>query len=117
MKQNKKDLDAIIDNAARSIREEEIDQSVVNQSATRVWARISQQAAENSSPVSSNVESHNSMNTVNNAEQIRGCDDFRILIPAYLKGDLSAARALLLEDHSNECIPCPTDASMIPRRR
>ena len=106
MKQNKKDLDAIIDNAARSIREEEIDQSIVNQSATRVWARISQQAADNSLPVNSNLESPNLMNSENNSEQIRGCDDFQSIIPAYLKGDLSPARALLLEDHSNECIPC-----------
>ena len=80
MKQNKKDLDAFIDNAARSIREEEIDQSIVNQSATRVWARISQQAADNSLPVNSNLESPNLMNSENNSEQIRGCDDFQSII-------------------------------------
>ena len=46
------------------------------------------------------------MNTNNNTEQIHGCDDFQSLIPAYLDGKLSTARTLLLEDHSNECIPC-----------
>ncbi len=45
------------------------------------------------------------MNT-NNAEQIRGCGDFQSLIPDYINGNLSPARTMLLEDHSNECIPC-----------
>ena len=49
MKHNKQELDAIIDNATRDIRDEQIDPSIINQSATRVWARVSQQAAENSS--------------------------------------------------------------------
>ncbi len=106
MKHNKQELDAIIDAAARDIRDEQIDPSIISQSATRVWARVSQQAAENSSSVSSHSEGLNTMNYINNAEHIRGCDDFQSLIPAYLDGKLSTARTLLLEDHSNECIPC-----------
>ena len=46
------------------------------------------------------------MNVNNSTEHIHGCADFQSLIPAYLEGKLSAARTLLLEDHSNECIPC-----------
>jgi hypothetical protein len=103
MKRNKKDLDAIIDNASRRIRDEEIDAAMMNDSATRVWALVSQKAAENSAVLTSNMESLNTMNT---NEQIRGCADFQSLIPAYLEGGLSAARKMLLEDHSNECIPC-----------
>ena len=106
MKHNKKKLDAIIDKATREIRDEQIEASIVNRSATRVWALVSQQAAENSSLVSSNLEGINTMNPNNTAEQIRGCSDFQSLIPAYLDGQLSSARTLLLEDHSNECIPC-----------
>lgn len=106
MKRNKKDLDAIIDNAARSIREEEIDPSIISKSATNVWARVSQHAAENTPSVISPMESLNTMNPSNNSEQIRGCSDFQSLMPAYLEGKLSTARTLLLEDHSNECIPC-----------
>jgi len=98
MKQSKQELDAIIDNAASKIRDEQIDPSIVNQSATRVWARVSQQAAENSSA--------ENINTMNSTEHIHGCDDFQSLIPSYLEGKLSTARTLLLEDHSNECIPC-----------
>ncbi|MEK7855671.1 MAG: FecR domain-containing protein, partial [Acidobacteriota bacterium] len=105
MKQNKHDLDAIIDDVTRDIRDEQIDPSIISQSATRVWARVSQQAAENSSSANLYSEGLNTMNA-NNTEHIRGCDDFRSLIPAYLEGKLSTARTLLLEDHSNECIPC-----------
>ena len=105
MKHNKQELDAIIDDATREIREEQIDPSIINQSATRVWARISGQAAEDLS-ATSNLEGLNTMNANNSTEHIHGCADFQSLIPAYLDGKLSTARTLLLEDHSNECIPC-----------
>ncbi len=59
MKHSKQDLDAIIDNATQDIRDEQIDPSVISQSATRVWALISQQAAENSSSETSNLEGLN----------------------------------------------------------
>ena len=105
MKRNKKELDAIIDDTTRSIRDEQIDPSAVNDAATRAWARISQ-AADDPSAATSNFRSLNTMNHNENTEHIRGCGDFQSLIPAYLNGELSAARAMLLEDHSNECIPC-----------
>jgi ferric-dicitrate binding protein FerR (iron transport regulator) len=106
MKKNKQDLDAIIDNVTREIRDEEIDLSIINRSATRVWARVSQEAAKNSSAETLHTAGINTMNPNDNAEHISGCDDFQSLIPAYLSGELSAARKLLLKDHSNECIPC-----------
>lgn len=101
MKHNKQELDAMIDAATRGIRDEQIEPSIINESATRVWARVSQEAAENLQ-----LEGLNTMNTNKTAEHIRGCADFQSLIPAYLDGTLSSARRLLLEDHSNECIPC-----------
>jgi hypothetical protein len=113
MKLKKQDLDAIIDDTTRGIRDEQIDESIINQSATRVWARVSQQmadenfaAAENSLSAASNSGDLNTMNTSNTAEHIDGCADFQSLIPAYLDKKLSTARTLLLEDHTNECIPC-----------
>ncbi|MGC2238402.1 MAG: FecR domain-containing protein [Pyrinomonadaceae bacterium] len=107
MKHNKENLDAIIDAAAREIRDEQIDESIINQSATRVWARVSAQMSdENSLSANSNLENLNTMNTKNTAEHIDGCADFQSLIPAYLDKKLSTARTLLLEDHTNECIPC-----------
>jgi hypothetical protein len=102
MKHSKQDLDAIIDKAAHDIRDEQIDASVIDVAAARVWARVSQ-AAESSSSDTSHMEG---INTMNHTEHIHGCDDFQSLMPAYLDGKLSSARKLLLEDHSNECIPC-----------
>jgi ferric-dicitrate binding protein FerR (iron transport regulator) len=102
MKHSKRSLDEIIDNAARAIREEPVDPQVISQSATRVWERISQEAAKHKSQ----LEGINKMENSNHNEQIRGCEDFQSLVPAYLEGKLSKARTLLLEDHSNECVPC-----------
>ncbi len=107
MKHNKQNLDAIIDAAAREIRDEQIDESIINQSATSVWARISgQMSDENSLFATAHSGELNTMNINNNAEQINGCADFQSLIPAYLDGKLSTARTLLFKDHTNECIPC-----------
>jgi hypothetical protein len=104
MKINKQDLDAIIDKAAHDIREEQLHDSAIDLAAARVWANLGQPAQDLSS-AHSYSEGINTMNP-NSSEQIHGCDDFQSLIPAYLDGKLSTARKLLLEDHSNECLPC-----------
>ena len=39
-------------------------------------------------------------------ERIRGCPDFRALIPSYLSGSLTGARGALVEDHLTECVEC-----------
>lgn len=107
MKHNKQNLDAIIDDTTRGIRDERIDETMIDQSATRVWARISGQLADEASlSADSNLGHLNTMNSNHTAEHIDGCADFQALIPAYLDKKLSTARTLLLEDHTNECIPC-----------
>ncbi len=93
MKTNK-ELENILDQATSEMRNEELDSVVVKQAAERVWARI---AVENTSTIATG--SHAS-------ETIENCDDFQSLIPAYLNGDLSESRSLLLVDHTHECIPC-----------
>lgn len=97
MKRKSVELENILDKVTDSIRQDEIDRSVVDAAATRVWARLASELSTEDAPA-----------TIEDAvvEEIRGCSDFQSLIPAYLKGELSGARALLLEDHTQECIPC-----------
>ena len=95
MKRNHQELEAIIDHVTSGIRSEEPSAAVVNSAAERVWARIAASAATTAT-----------IEEVAPVEHIRGCADFQSLIPAYLKGELSDARRLLLEDHTQECIPC-----------
>ncbi len=93
MKSNN-DFDAILDEATKGIRNEQIDPVVVDHAAERVWARL---AAETSNQVVTETAA---------AERIENCADFQSLIPAQLTGSLSEARSLLLIDHTHECIPC-----------
>ena len=39
-------------------------------------------------------------------DRIRGCADFQALIPAFVAGELTPARAKLVEDHTRSCVPC-----------
>lgn len=112
------DFDNILDKTTAGIRNEQVESSVVNQAADRVWARL---AAESSETLSASATAP--------SERIENCNDFQSLIPAYLRGDLSDARSLLLVDHTHECIPCrramkearrqelaPVKAAPAPRR-
>lgn len=96
MKHNKKELEAIIDKTMNGVRDEHLDPRAVDGSASRVWARIATE--QNTSTAADR--------TTVAAEHINSCADFQSLIPSYLRRELSPARTLLLEDHSQECIPC-----------
>ncbi|MCI0336042.1 MAG: FecR domain-containing protein [Acidobacteria bacterium] len=88
-----RELNAITDDVTAEIRNEKLDAAIVSGAAQRAWTRLSgeQAAAEIG---------------VTPVEQIRSCEDFQTLIPAYLHGVLSSARTMLLEDHVRECVPC-----------
>ncbi|HEX7178009.1 MAG TPA: FecR domain-containing protein [Pyrinomonadaceae bacterium] len=98
MKRNRKELNDMLDKGVTGIRDERVDQSAMKTAASRVWARVSEQAA--------GEKLIDSPAAVAAAESIGGCADYQSLIPSYLRGELSPARALLLEDHRHECIPC-----------
>jgi ferric-dicitrate binding protein FerR (iron transport regulator) len=88
------ELDEILDKATGELRNEQVPATVVSEAAERVWARLAVETAI-----------HSTTDTVP-SERIGGCADFQSLIPAYLTDSLSEGRALLLVDHTHECIPC-----------
>ena len=89
-----KELNHILDQVTTGIRSEQVDDATVSAATERVWAQLSKEVA-----TSAKLEAAP-------ADHIEGCADFQTLIPAYLGGKLSEARALLLVDHTHECIPC-----------
>ena len=97
MKRNHQELDRILDDTLAGIRRERTDQKTADTAAARVWARVSAEAAGLPDVLAAPQRA---------VEQISGCPDYRSLIPAYVRGQLSPARRLLLEDHTHECIPC-----------
>jgi FecR-like protein len=99
------DFDAILDKATTEMRNEQIDPAVVNQAADRVWARL---AVESAAQLSSDTPA---------STRIENCADFQSLIPAYLSGNLSEGRSLLLVDHTHECIPCRKAMKDVRTRR
>lgn len=75
-------LDPLLEQAIHEIRDEPIDPAVMEAAAARVRANLTQHAT------------------------LHTCEDFQALIPDYRAGKLNPARALLLEDHTHECIAC-----------
>ena len=69
-----------LDRVLSEIRNETVDDSAVEAAAERVRARL-----------------HAPLNS---------CADFQALMPDYRAGRLSEARALLLKDHTHECVAC-----------
>jgi ferric-dicitrate binding protein FerR (iron transport regulator) len=77
-------MDTALEQAVTEIREEIIDDAVVEAAAARVWTRLA------------GASEHH----------IRGCADFQSLIPEYRAGRLTEGRALLLQDHLHQCVAC-----------
>ena len=78
------------DRLLSGIRNESVDDSVVDQAGERVWKSIAGETP------TSDPASH----------VLRSCADFQALIPAYLEKQLVSARSLLFEDHVHTCVAC-----------
>ena len=75
-------LDPLLEHEIAEIRDEPVDPAVIEAAAARVQQRLAQHAT------------------------LHTCADFQALIPDYRAGKLSPARALLLKDHTHECVAC-----------
>lgn len=89
------DEDTLLALASAEIRREHMPQEAVEAAAARVWERLEKASAEAMPAAEAAGDG-----------RLRGCADLQALIPAYRSGDLKPERALLLEDHARECIPC-----------
>ncbi len=78
-----------LDHLLSGIRNEQVDDQVVEQAGDRVWKSIAGAPAAEIG-----------------ARTLRTCDDFQALIPGYLSKELAPARAMLFEDHMHACVAC-----------
>ena len=78
-----------LDEVLNSMRTDEPSALEVESAASRVSARLGLSATVAGTPT-----------------HIENCEGFQALVPAYLAGSLPSQTALLIKDHSRECIPC-----------
>ncbi|MBX5497151.1 MAG: zf-HC2 domain-containing protein, partial [Bryobacteraceae bacterium] len=87
MKLEHESFDPALERAIQEIHDEPVDRAVIEAAAGRVWSRISAELKPSGGV-------------------IRGCAGFQALIPDYVSGRLPEASALLLKDHTHECVSC-----------
>jgi FecR protein/Putative zinc-finger len=80
-----------LEQAMAALRAEQPDRETMNAAGERVWQRVSQEIA--AAPL-------------RQIETIRNCADVLELLPQYRAGQLTAARALLVESHLHDCVSC-----------
>jgi hypothetical protein len=79
--------DRNLNEAVSALRADEPNDAEVRAAGARLWESMSADAAAE-------------------VEQIRGCADVRVMLPAYAAGQLSAARAMIVRDHLGDCVAC-----------
>jgi len=78
------------DRLLSTIRNEQVDDKIVEQASERVWRAIGGDAP------AADLSTHT----------LRSCEDFQALIPGYLQKQLATPRVLLFEDHVHACVAC-----------
>ena len=86
MTDHTRDTEEILDRAAAEIASQDLDAETEQQITDRVWQKIAERHAVQA--------------------PLRSCDDFQREIPALVAGTLQESRALLVSDHTRECIAC-----------
>jgi len=95
-----------LDEAVHQVADDPIDPRQVEEAAARVWARLSQESASMMQTAQAAAPATVQAAAAPATGSLHGCEDFQSLIPAYVRGELSTARALLVEDHTRSCVPC-----------
>ncbi len=98
--------EARLDEAISEIASTPVDEHEMAAAASRVRGKLAQFAATGIAPEEpiAPLAPTPTIHAVHSP--LRGCEDFQAEIPAYLAGELPAARALLVEDHTRSCVPC-----------
>ena len=104
----------LLDDAVSQVAGEPIDPRQIEEAAARVWAKLSQgvpleapaATAANAPAAVAAISDTPAAPVAGLTVGLNNCDDFQSQIPAYLRGELSPARALLVEDHTRNCVPC-----------
>ncbi len=97
--------EARLDQAISEIASTPVDEHEMAVAAARVRGKLAQFAATGiapEEPIPASVTP--AIHAVHSP--LKNCEDFQAEIPAYLAGQLPAARALLVEDHTRSCVPC-----------
>jgi len=82
--------ESTLDDAIASLRDDVPAPDMAEEAAAHVWERLAPAR----------------LGLAPSSEAIAGCADVVALLPAYRRGELSAARALLIEDHLRDCVAC-----------
>ena len=85
MNQEMQFSDAELEQAMAEIRNEQVDDAVVEAAASRVWEKLA---------------------AARDGAFIGDCSGYQLLIPDFKGGRLSGAKAELLRDHLHECVAC-----------